>query len=261
MGVFKINIEVLCAATPVVLAHSPSQMPLSCPVAPPSQCELHKDGGGGGVGVARRARAARAPKAKSFATSCATSCGTSSATSSAASCAASFTCSSFTCHPRAGVGANATIKKPLMKKAVGQLGAGHGCEYLEKKVVVAAAAAAAVVVRASAGDGTRVLGVGSKAALAADRTSSRVGLASGSPRAAAFLFCPLKGCVCRVLYVPSLHVSTASATGPAAPTEGFERSKSAWRDDKETVRVGLTGYARDKPCASWGSLSCSQCSD
>jgi len=33
-----------------------------------------------------------------------------------------------------------------------------------------------------------VLGVGSKAALAADRTSSGVGLASGSPRAAAYLF-------------------------------------------------------------------------
>ena len=38
------------------LAHSPSRMPLSCPVAPPSQRELHKDGGGGGGGVARRVR-------------------------------------------------------------------------------------------------------------------------------------------------------------------------------------------------------------
>ena len=118
-------------------AHSPSTMPLTCPVARPSQRELHKDGGGGGGGLARRARAARAPKARSFATSC----GTSSATSSVASCAASFTCSSFTCHLRGGVGG-----------------------------------------------GTRELSVGSKAALAADRTSSGVGLASGSPRTAAYLY-------------------------------------------------------------------------
>ena len=69
------NIEALCAASPETLAHSPSQMSLSCPVAPPSQHELHKDVGGGGGGAAMRARAARAPKAKS----CATSCGTSSA--------------------------------------------------------------------------------------------------------------------------------------------------------------------------------------
>ena len=38
-----INIEALCAAPPKALAHSPSQLPLSCPVAPPSQRELHKD--------------------------------------------------------------------------------------------------------------------------------------------------------------------------------------------------------------------------
>jgi len=82
------NIDVLCAAPPEALAHSPSQIPLSYPVAPPYQRELHKDGGGGGGGVARGARAARAPKAKSCATSC----------------AASFTCSSFMCHLRAGVG-------------------------------------------------------------------------------------------------------------------------------------------------------------
>ena len=34
------------------------------------------------------------------------------------------------------------------------------------------------------------------------------------------------------------HVSTvptATATGPAAPTKSFERSKSAWRGDEETV--------------------------
>jgi len=82
----SINIEALCAAPPEALAHSPSQMPLSCPVVPASQREPHKDGGGGGGGVAGRARA-WAPKAKS----CATSCGTSSKTP----CAASFTCSSF----------------------------------------------------------------------------------------------------------------------------------------------------------------------
>ena len=81
------NIEALCAAPPEALAHSRSQMPLSCPVAPPSQRELHQDGGGGGGGVAMRARAARAPKAMSCATSC--------VASSAAPCAASFTCSFF----------------------------------------------------------------------------------------------------------------------------------------------------------------------
>ena len=42
-------------------------------------------------------------------------------------------------------------------------------------------------------------------------------------------FCPLKGRVRRFLYVPALHMSTATATGPAAPTVGFERSKSARR--------------------------------
>ena len=72
----RINIEALCAAPPEALAHSPSQMPLSCPVAPPSQREMHKNGSGGGGGVAMRARAARAPKPKS----CATSCGTPFAT-------------------------------------------------------------------------------------------------------------------------------------------------------------------------------------
>jgi len=64
-------------------------MPLSCPIAPLSQRELHKDDSGGVGGVARRARAARAPKAKS--------CATSSTTPSKAPCAASLTCSSFTC--------------------------------------------------------------------------------------------------------------------------------------------------------------------
>ena len=60
------------------------------------------------------------------------------------------------------------------------------------------------------------------------------GLASESPRAAA-LFCPLKGCVPSVLYVLALHVSTATATGPSAPTKEFKRLKSAWRDDEDTA--------------------------
>ena len=89
------DINELCAAPPEAPAHSPSQMPLSCPVAPKSQRELLEDGGGGGGGVARRARAAWAPKARS----CAKSCGTSSATP----CAASLTCPSFTYHLRASV--------------------------------------------------------------------------------------------------------------------------------------------------------------
>jgi len=33
----------------------------------------------------------------------------------------------------------------------------------------------------------------------------------------------------------ALHESTATVNGPAAPTKGFKRSKSAWRDDEETV--------------------------
>jgi len=143
--------------------HSPSKIPLSCPVAPPSQRELHKDGGGGGGGMARRARAARAPKAKS----CTTSCGTSSATSSAAS----FACSSFTCNLREALGAAhvcwAWVRRPPwprtgprpgvglasgspraaahlflcpLKCCVG--GAGHGCKYFEGKVEVVVVAAA-----------------------------------------------------------------------------------------------------------------------
>ena len=56
------------------------------------------------------------------------------------------------------------MKKPLMKKVlggvgVGQLGAGHVCEFLEKKALVAAAMAV-MVLRASTGGGTHVLGVG-----------------------------------------------------------------------------------------------------
>ena len=83
----QINIEALCAALPEALAHSPSQMPLSCPIAPLSQrvasaltsrathahptsprstgfCAIwgcisssSSSSGGGGGGVASRARA------------------------------------------------------------------------------------------------------------------------------------------------------------------------------------------------------------
>jgi len=61
--------------------------------------------------------------------------------------------------------------------------------------------------RASAGGGTRVLGVGSKAALAANRTSSGVGLASGSPRATEYLFLhPERLRSPRSLRAPSLRV-------------------------------------------------------
>ena len=76
-------------------------MPLSCPVAPLSQRKLHKDGSGDGGGEAKRARAARAPKVNS----CATSCGTSPAAFSAKPCAASLTCSSFMCRQRKAWGA------------------------------------------------------------------------------------------------------------------------------------------------------------
>ena len=57
----RINIEALCAAPPEALAHSPSQMPLSCLVAPLSQRELHKDGGGSGNGEWRGEEGARRP--------------------------------------------------------------------------------------------------------------------------------------------------------------------------------------------------------
>jgi len=95
------NIEALCAAPAEALAHGPSQMPQSCPVAPPSQRELHKDGGSGDGGVAGGARATQAPKAKSHATSC--------GTSSVAPCAASFTGSSFMSHQRAGGGTRVRV--------------------------------------------------------------------------------------------------------------------------------------------------------
>jgi len=57
----------------------------------------------------------------------------------------------------------------------------------------------------------------------------------------------------RVLYVLALHVSTATATGPAAPTKGFKRSKSAWRDDEKTVdeeTLGGVGVG-----GSWGQAT------
>ena len=38
---------------------------------------------------------------------------------------------------------------------------------------------------------------------------------------------------------------------------GGYASKVSWRSDEGTVRVGLTGCARDRLCTSWGSLSCS----
>ena len=33
----------------------------------------------------------------------------------------------------------------------------------------------------------------------------------------------------------ALHESTTTVAGPAAPTKGFKRSKSAWRGDEETA--------------------------
>ena len=154
----SMNIEALCAAPPEALAHGPSQMPLSCPDAPPSQRELRRDGGGGDGGVARRARAARAPKAKS----CAMSCGKSFATS----CVASFTCPSLLCHLRAGAGGAPRVRVAARRRLP---------------------------------------------------------------------FFPVKGCFRRVFYVLAFHVLTATATGPAAPTMGFERSASPWRDDEGTT--------------------------
>ena len=61
MRMQRINIEALCAAPPEALARSPSQMPLSCLVAPLSQRELHKDGSGGGGGEWRGEEGARCP--------------------------------------------------------------------------------------------------------------------------------------------------------------------------------------------------------
>ena len=52
-------------------------------------------------------------------------------------------------------------------------------------------------------------------------------------RRSTLFFCPLKGCVRRVLYVLALHVSTATVTGPAAPTRASNVQRA--RNDKETV--------------------------
>ena len=76
------------------------------------------------------------------------------------------------------------------------------------------------------------------------------GVASGSSCAAAYLFCPLKGFVRRVLYMLALHESTATVTGPAAPTKGFKSLKSAWRDDEETVDEETLGGVGVE--GSWG---------
>jgi len=54
------------------------------------------------------------------------------------------------------------------------------------------------------------------------------------------LFCPLKGCVRRVLYMPALCESTATVTGPAAPARCFKRSNSA----EEIVNEETLGYVR-----------------
>jgi len=56
------------------------------------------------------------------------------------------------------------------------------------------------------------------------------------------------GGVRRVLYVLALHESTATVTGPAAPSKDFKRSKSTWRDDEETVDAETLGGVE----GSWG---------
>ena len=62
--------------------------------------------------------------------------------------------------------------------------------------------------------------------------------------------CPLEGCISRILYMLALHEPTATVTGPAAPTKGFKRSKSAWRDDEETVdEEALGGAVGSRPPA------------
>ena len=85
------------------------------------------------------------------------------------------------------------------------------------------------------------------------------------PRAAANFFLPLKGCVRRVLYMLALHVSTATASGPAAPTKGFERSKRCppfkcrpplplGLPHQQRTCFGAVFFARDQPCASEGKV-------
>ena len=113
-------------------------MPLGCPVAPPSQHELHKDGGGDRGGVASGEEGARRP------------------------------------------GPEGQVLRRIMRHVLRQV-LRHVLRRVLHVLVIY------VLLKGKRGDGTRVLGVGSKAALAADRTSSRVGLASRSPRAAAYV--------------------------------------------------------------------------
>ena len=48
-----------------------------------------------------------------------------------------------------------------------------------------------------------------------------------------FLWHVLQNALRRILYVPALHVSTATVTGPAAPTRASDVQRA--RDDEETV--------------------------
>jgi len=105
-GALRGNPRSVCPQPEPNATELPSCAPISAQTAQ-RQC-------GGGGGVARRARAARARKAKSFATSCGTSPTT--------SCAASFTCSSFMCHLRAGVGGGVASGSPRAVQRSGKAG-------------------------------------------------------------------------------------------------------------------------------------------
>jgi len=50
-----------------------------------------------------------------------------------------------------------------------------------------------------------------------------------------------------VLHVFALPVSTATATGPAAPTAGFIRLKGAWRGNVDGVDVVRMNFLRPPP--------------
>jgi len=168
-----------------------------------SQRELYKGGGGGGGGVARRARAAEDQKTRSYATSC--------GTSSATPCATSFTCATICTFTLPSSAAPNTSSATSC--ATSFTCPSFTCLFFTCHL------------RASVGGGMRALGVGSKATLAANRTSSGVGVASGSPRAAAKLFCPLKysalggagrGCEYVEGKVVLMAAATAAATAAAA---------------------------------------------
>ena len=192
-----INMEALCAAPPPpeALAHSPSQMPLSCPVAPPHLS----------ASCTKTAAAARwwrgeegarrpGPEGKVL--------------------------RHVPWHVLRNVVRRVLHVLVLHVSPKGRRGGRHAC----------------------VGRGFR-LGRGPDLVRGRDRV--RV-----DARRRMRLF-PLKDCVRRVLYVLVLHVSTATATGSAAPTKGFECSKSAWRDDKETVdeeNLGDVGVGG----GSWG---------